>query len=300
MKMFHFSFFFHFYLFFSLLFHLPCVKLFSLHVSPIVPSLKGVPHRIKDLVSIDKIVSIRVRHIQVETEAVAKECYSMLLSGVTDFDTLAKSISSCTNSRQKGGDLGWFHENDNFRSNQHDSLPFEIVKKALSLSKGEMSVHPISEESPRKQESESSVSWHIIQLMDVINKLSPTFLKKRGGIPTEGTHFPGDFSSLSYFVETLGCQMNQADSERIAGQLSSLGYKQAKSKEEANTIVVNTCSIRDHAEQKVYSYLGLHAQRKRKGENVQIVVAGCKSWWICVFSFLIYFSRLRSFFSFPL
>jgi hypothetical protein len=264
-----------------MLFHLPCVKLFNFHVSPIIPSLKGVPHRIKDLVSIDKIESIRIRHIQVETEGLAKDCYSMLLNGVSDFDTLANSISSCSVSRQKGGDLGWFHENDNFRSNEHPSLPFDIIKKGLSLSKGEISVHSVCEKVSTGEEEPSStsdnpISWHVIQLMDVINKLSPTFLKKRGSIPVEATQFPGDFSSLSYFIETMGCQMNQADSERISGQLSSLGYKQAKSKEEANTIIVNTCSIRDHAEQKVYSYLGLHAQRKRKGENVQIIVAGCK------------------------
>jgi tRNA-2-methylthio-N6-dimethylallyladenosine synthase len=69
--------------------------------------------------------------------------------------------------------------------------------------------------------------------------------------------------------------MNIADSERIAGQLKELGYSQIEDSSKANLVVLNTCSIRDHAEQKVYSYIGPHAQRKRKGEDVKIAVAGC-------------------------
>eukprot|EP00595_Chromulina_sp_UTEXLB2642_P002048 CAMPEP_0196763902 /NCGR_PEP_ID=MMETSP1095-20130614/4978_1 /TAXON_ID=96789 ORGANISM="Chromulina nebulosa, Strain UTEXLB2642" /NCGR_SAMPLE_ID=MMETSP1095 /ASSEMBLY_ACC=CAM_ASM_000446 /LENGTH=432 /DNA_ID=CAMNT_0042118123 /DNA_START=165 /DNA_END=1463 /DNA_ORIENTATION=+ len=73
----------------------------------------------------------------------------------------------------------------------------------------------------------------------------------------------------------MGCQMNVADSERMESQLISLGYQSTIESNKANVILLNTCSIRDHAEQKVYSYLGPHALRKRKGENVSIVVAGC-------------------------
>jgi len=85
---------------------------------------------------------------------------------------------------------------------------------------------------------------------------------------------------LTYKIETMGCQMNSADSERIEGQLMSLGIrplqddKQDK-KKKPDVIVLNTCSIRDHAEQKVYSYLGPHAKRKRSGEDITIIVAGC-------------------------
>ena len=62
-------------------------------------------------------------------------------------------------------------------------------------------------------------------------------------------------SSLFYKIETMGCQMNIADSERIEGQLQSLGIDRipSNSKENPDVIVLNTCSIRDHAEQKVYS-----------------------------------------------
>ena len=71
--------------------------------------------------------------------------------------------------------------------------------------------------------------------------------------------------------------MNTADSERMAGQLASLGFREAEPKDapKVDVVVVNTCSIRDHAEQKVYSYLGPYINRKKRGENLAIVVAGC-------------------------
>ncbi|GMH75517.1 hypothetical protein TL16_g06785, partial [Triparma laevis f. inornata] len=76
----------------------------------------------------------------------------------------------------------------------------------------------------------------------------------------------------------MGCQMNTADSERMKGQLESLNIlplPPSSPSTKADVVVLNTCSIRDHAEQKVYSYIGPHAKRKREGEAVSIVVAGC-------------------------
>lgn len=88
---------------------------------------------------------------------------------------------------------------------------------------------------------------------------------------------PSINKQLFYSVETMGCQMNSADSERIKGQLESLNILPAPPSKEstADVVVLNTCSIRDHAEQKVYSYIGPHAKRKREGEAVSIIVAGC-------------------------
>ena len=128
--------------------------------------------------------------------------------------------------------------------------------------------------------------------------------KRLDSHPDEGTKLAGvlggallvDNSNpidLTYKIETMGCQMNSADSERIEGQLMSLGIRpllddetievvapQTKRgvkivKKQPDVLVLNTCSIRDHAEQKVYSYLGPHAKRKRLGEDVTIIVAGC-------------------------
>ena len=52
------------------------------------------------------------------------------------------------------------------------------------------------------------------------------------------------------------------------GQLADIGYRKSEDETSANIVILNTCSIRDHAEQKVYSYLGPHAVRKKRGENV--------------------------------
>ena len=94
----------------------------------------------------------------------------------------------------------------------------------------------------------------------------------------DGIQFNKD---LTYKMETMGCQMNVADSERMEGQLQSLGIRPMTEEEDKDKskhpdlIILNTCSIRDHAEQKVYSYIGPYAKRKEKGEDVTIVVAGC-------------------------
>ncbi|NBP32791.1 MAG: MiaB/RimO family radical SAM methylthiotransferase, partial [Synechococcaceae bacterium WB6_1B_055] len=79
----------------------------------------------------------------------------------------------------------------------------------------------------------------------------------------------------TYWITTFGCQMNKADSERMAGILETMGYRQGVAEAEADLVLYNTCTIRDNAEQKVYSYLGRQAIRKRQNPNLTLVVAGC-------------------------
>jgi tRNA-2-methylthio-N6-dimethylallyladenosine synthase len=79
----------------------------------------------------------------------------------------------------------------------------------------------------------------------------------------------------SYWITTFGCQMNKADSERMAGILEAMGYRAGDDEHSADLVLYNTCTIRDNAEQKVYSYLGRQAQRKRTNPNLTLVVAGC-------------------------
>ena len=80
----------------------------------------------------------------------------------------------------------------------------------------------------------------------------------------------------TYHIATTGCQMNVADSERLAGVLENkLQLKPTTKANEANVVILNTCSIRDHAEQKVYDTLGPFAARKRRGESLALIVAGC-------------------------
>jgi tRNA-2-methylthio-N6-dimethylallyladenosine synthase len=84
-----------------------------------------------------------------------------------------------------------------------------------------------------------------------------------------------DSASRRYHITTFGCQMNKADSERMAGILEEMGLKYADDPNEADLILYNTCTIRDNAEQKVYSYLGRQAKRKQEQPNLTIIVAGC-------------------------
>ncbi|WP_235619531.1 MULTISPECIES: tRNA (N6-isopentenyl adenosine(37)-C2)-methylthiotransferase MiaB [Prochlorococcus] len=69
--------------------------------------------------------------------------------------------------------------------------------------------------------------------------------------------------------------MNKADSERMAGILQAMGYQKAKTELCADLVLYNTCTIRDNAEQKVYSYLGRQAIRKKSSPHLKLVVAGC-------------------------
>ncbi|NEQ79816.1 MAG: tRNA (N6-isopentenyl adenosine(37)-C2)-methylthiotransferase MiaB [Moorea sp. SIO2I5] len=78
-----------------------------------------------------------------------------------------------------------------------------------------------------------------------------------------------------YHITTFGCQMNKADSERMAGILDDMGFQWSENPNEADLILYNTCTIRDNAEQKVYSYLGRQAKRKHQQPDLTLVVAGC-------------------------
>ncbi|MGD1920186.1 MAG: tRNA (N6-isopentenyl adenosine(37)-C2)-methylthiotransferase MiaB, partial [Pleurocapsa sp.] len=82
-------------------------------------------------------------------------------------------------------------------------------------------------------------------------------------------------ASKKYNITTFGCQMNKADSERMAGVLEKMGFEASDDPFSADLILYNTCTIRDNAEQKVYSYLGRQAKRKHQDPNLTLVVAGC-------------------------
>ena len=82
-------------------------------------------------------------------------------------------------------------------------------------------------------------------------------------------------SHRRYHITTFGCQMNKADSERMAGILDNMGMAWSDDPNEADLILYNTCTIRDNAEQKVYSYLGRQAKRKQQEPDLTLIVAGC-------------------------
>ena len=77
------------------------------------------------------------------------------------------------------------------------------------------------------------------------------------------------------FVDTYGCQQNEADSERIRGYLRRMGYGFTDKEEEAKIIVINTCAIREHAEQKVLGNVGALVHVKRRNPDQIICLCGC-------------------------
>jgi len=89
---------------------------------------------------------------------------------------------------------------------------------------------------------------------------------------------PSDLAPASrprtYEVRTFGCQMNVHDSERLSGSLEAAGYVRVESGQ-ADVVVINTCAVRENADNKLYGTLGHLAAKKREHEGLQIAVGGC-------------------------
>lgn len=82
--------------------------------------------------------------------------------------------------------------------------------------------------------------------------------------------------SRKYLIETFGCQMNYHDSEQMAGLLESAGYESTTDAGDADVVVINTCSVREHAEEKLYTRLGeLKQLQQQTGRDAVVAVAGC-------------------------
>ena len=80
-----------------------------------------------------------------------------------------------------------------------------------------------------------------------------------------------------FYIRTYGCQMNEHDTEVMAGIFTTLGYEPTFSTEEADVILLNTCAIRENAENKVFGELGHLKSLKRRNPDLLIGVCGCMS-----------------------
>jgi tRNA-2-methylthio-N6-dimethylallyladenosine synthase len=78
-----------------------------------------------------------------------------------------------------------------------------------------------------------------------------------------------------YLIRTFGCQMNEHDSERIAGLLDSGGMRPTERAEDAEVVVLNTCAVRENADNRLYGNLGQLRSAKTRNPRLRIVVAGC-------------------------
>ena len=79
----------------------------------------------------------------------------------------------------------------------------------------------------------------------------------------------------TFHIWTLGCQMNQADSLKLAAGLERLGYHAVEDDLEADLVVINTCSVRQHAEDRAYSRMGMLKKRRTQGGEFKLAVMGC-------------------------
>ena len=77
------------------------------------------------------------------------------------------------------------------------------------------------------------------------------------------------------FLQAFGCQMNRLDGEIVLGELAREGYHETHDPDEADVVLYNTCSVRAHAEDKVWSHLGQLRARKQGQRDLVIGVMGC-------------------------
>ena len=103
--------------------------------------------------------------------------------------------------------------------------------------------------------------------------------RRKGDIDTRHFSLSEDMKGIGegkrYYIRTHGCQANQRDSESMAGILESMGYEAVDNAEEADVILINTCAVRQNAEEKVYGEIGALKKFKREKEDLIIGVCGC-------------------------
>jgi tRNA-2-methylthio-N6-dimethylallyladenosine synthase len=97
--------------------------------------------------------------------------------------------------------------------------------------------------------------------------------RSAGSAPAEFETHHGKSRDATFYLETFGCQMNEHDSEKVAGVLLSRGYQQVESADAASLILYNTCSIREKAAQKLFSRLGEYRDRPNEGRTIGVL--GC-------------------------
>ena len=100
-----------------------------------------------------------------------------------------------------------------------------------------------------------------------------TFSKLSLALPSVCTNFAGNMKKL--YIETYGCQMNVADSEVVASVMRMAGYEPCESLDAADAVFLNTCSVRDNAEQKIIHRLEALNALRRKGRRLIVGVLGC-------------------------
>lgn len=219
----------------------------------------------------DQVSAVRARHILVDTEELCTELLDIVQKTRAQFSDLVPSLSQCPATRMKKGDLGWWRSDDLVPPEAPDALVDDAVLSTALITRPN-----------RLTKVQSSHGWHLLVVEEVRLILHTKHCRTPGrhnpnsqGKSSKANEIPAPLA-MTYAMQTLGCQMNRADSERMAGHLEHLGYTPIDDPFRASLLILNTCTIRDHAESKVYSYLGRHVPRKKQyPRDVVLAVAGC-------------------------
>lgn len=220
------------------------------------------------------VQSIRLTHCRVLSSEMATVIERTIRSKAQSLSEMARLLSVFEPTRNKGGDAGWLHLQssaiESKLSHHQTAWTDELLAHALTARPGALQITKLS------------YAWEVYTVTDVRHGLRPSLGRSR--TPGNPINFNMRRNSpkkpaidpLSYYIQTFGCQMNASDSERMAAHLEQFGYHAATDPTRSSVYILNTCALRDHAEQKVYSYLGEHAQRKWDApHDVTLVVAGC-------------------------
>lgn len=254
------------------------------------------PTKIQQTVDyVTAVPRLYLRHIVTETpemaEASVQQYFQLLDKDHLDpFAAVAAQISACETTRNEGGKIGWVEQETSAKTVELTTiLPADVNRQVFQKQPKAGDIVTI--------QSTSSQQYHVIQVLELWlaspiqettdsrqndtaehrvgahqgrNVILPRRKLKGSGVLPEMPHLQ------SYYIQTAGCQMNVADSERLAGVLQNeLQLKLAETPDQADLVLFNTCSIRDHAEQKLYDALGPYAAQKRRGKQLALVVTGC-------------------------
>ena len=100
------------------------------------------------------------------------------------------------------------------------------------------------------------------------------FISSQGLTTPRGAPQPKE-GAPGYYLWTIGCQMNRADSDRLSGALEQLGFREVPSPDDAQVIVLNSCVVRQSAEDRVVGALGLMQPLKQQGPDRILALMGC-------------------------
>lgn len=246
--------------------------------------MKWFPNRIQEDVDYENVVkSVYLRHIVVETKDVAQLAVQTYLKSTEEdpFAAVAESLSACTLTREEGGRIGWI----DIETPEESILPNDVLDQLWLLRPKSGDLHIVESPSTKQMhvlKVEELLLQHLVESQGVTGNMrvgahnGQNALVARSKLKGKGVTPKMPDSPKTYQIHTTGCQMNAADTERLAGVLQGdLNMKVLEGKGDPDVVIFNTCSIREHAESKLYDALGPFAAKKRNGQELALIVTGC-------------------------